>query len=201
MHRILMLILVCGIFASCGDKGSPPPTVLKGFENIPINGSQMELASKINHQGIVMERGPMLHGVKNGTWTEYHLDQQIPSNVTSYVNGVKTGPYMEFNEKGEMKLYADYFQDKLHGRRIEFGSIGRFKKEARYKDGVFHGIYTEWNMAGKMQKSMNYNEGKLDGAFTYYNQSGEKVLIYEYKNGEKISGGPVTPEAESTEEK
>ena len=174
---------------------------LDGFDITPINGSQSEWAIKKNHQGIVMEQGPLLRGVKDGTWTTYHLEKQIPSYVISYVQGQKTGPYMEFNDKGEMKVYADYFRDKLHGKRIEFGSIGRFLKEARYKNDIFHGLYSEWSTAGKLQKTMNFVDGELDGPMAYYNKEGKKTIQYEYKNGKKISGGVLPKEAEMKEEK
>ena len=197
MLRSSIAMLVLLILSACGSKGQAPELV--GFEVTPIKGTDCAWAAKINHQGIIMEQGELLKGVPNGTWTAYHLDEQIPKSLTSLVNGKKTGPYLEFSQKGEMKLYAEFFNDIPHGRRIEFGSFGRKLKESSYKNGELHGLYSEWNNQGKLQKTMNYVDGKLDGLLAYYDQEGIKTVEYIYKNGEKVSGGVVNQEEAGTD--
>ena len=58
--------------------------------------------------------------------------------------------------------------------------------------GKIDGLYKEFHNNGKIQKEVSYKDGVQDGPFRQYNDDEKLIMQYEYKGGEKISGGVVT---------
>lgn len=183
---------------SCQQKRPAP---LAGFDVVGLAGKHTEWATRLDRENRLVEQGGVLNGQADGTWTLYDAEKGFPKTISSFVEGIRQGPYIEFDTRGQWTKYAEYHMDQLHGKYVEFGTGSRPLKEMNYKNGQLHGEYRESNQRGKLIKSMYYKNGKLHGPFTYYNEAGEKTVEYRYVNGEKVEGGviPKTEVEESAE--
>lgn len=170
---------------------------LSGYVVEDIPGSDVKWVYKEDTEGIRVEEGSLLNGKKHGMWTTYDLQGNFPTLVANFAEGKYNGPYMEYNERGYIKLKATYRNNKLHGPWGKF-SFGRPETTAHYKNGELDGTYREYERKnGKLQKEINYKNGVQHGMYRFYNLDGAITLEYEYKNGEKVAGG-ITEEGKAS---
>lgn len=196
MKNVLFAILILTLFSSCNQSGGSAPVVdASGYILEAISGSETQHARIEDEEGNVIEKGFLLNGVKVGTWTTYKAGNEFPKTITSYVDGQYTGPYLEFNDRGQLELKAGYLNNQLHGAWGKY-RFGRPEATANYINGQLDGTYKEFfTRDGKIQKEVNYKNGKEHGIMRFYNEDGEVTVEYEYKNGEKVSGGILNPDA------
>lgn len=185
------------IFISCKDSNTPKAGTgdFSQYTMTPIPGSEAQLAIMTDAGGVLLEKGIVVNGMKNGTWTTFHPgDKFMVKTSTSFVNGVKNGPHFEFNDRGQIELQANYLNDQLHGAYGKY-KFGRSTVLTEYKNGQFHGVHKEFFNSGKVQKYVEFKDGVQDGLLRYYDEEGNITLEYTYKNGEKVSGGIVEKES------
>ena len=191
MTNRLLLFLTVFVFFGCSGGGvsSGPVFDEEGYDIIDIRGSALQKAEKKDANGVVIKEGYLLNGVKTGAWITYHPDNQLPQTITNWVDGVASGLYLEMNDRGQVELRASYLNNKLDGAWGKY-RFGRPTHLAEYKEGELHGVYKEFNTRdGKILKEIHYKNGKYDGPYLFYNDEGEVTVQYEYRNGEKVSGG------------
>lgn len=196
--RALFLMLLILSLAGCqsgGTKDAAPPTPdINGFVTEPVPGTDLLKVTKYNDQGQVLESGYLLDSLMQGTWMYFeHSTKEFPKKVINYHHGIAQGLYLEMTERGQIELQATYENNQLHGPWGIY-KFGRPVKTATYKHGLLDGLYREYSATdGKLQKEIYYKDGKADGPYRYFNTEGEVTLEYEFKNGEKISGGTLEP--------
>jgi len=198
MKKIIFLSLCTLFLFSCGNDNSssgPVAADLAGFAMTNYSGSSVRKAAKVDGAGKILEEGDVLNGTKNGLWITYHPEDNRVKTMTSYVNGKKNGVHMELNNRGQVELQCHYTDDIFDGLWSKFKFGSRKEKEVNYKMGKFDGVYKEYHTNGKLQKEVHYTDGVQDGPFRQYNDQEQLIMEYEYKNGEKVSGGVITPPA------
>ncbi|HQU61428.1 MAG TPA: hypothetical protein PLU64_19605 [Saprospiraceae bacterium] len=199
MIRVMIAFTLALILFSCGQSGTSSAdsgafdTTGYQMEDMPGPGNQRAIKRDAN--GDMMEEGMLHNGLQEGEWISYHPSSPFPAKIISYVGGVYNGPYMEFNEHGQLSLRATYKDNKLDGRWGKY-SFGRPEKEAYYKNGELDGVYCEYDgRSGKIQKEVHYKNGKQDGKYRYYNEEGKITLEYDYRDGERVGGGIIEENA------
>ena len=188
LFSVLLLSMACG---KTSTQSPAPSANLQGFQETSFENG-VSLAQKIGNDEMTLEEGTLLNGKKNGTWTTYHPDNGRVATITSYINGKKNGVYLEFTNRGQIELRANYKDDIFNGSYASYKFGTRPVKEINYKMGKIDGFYKEYHNNGKLQKEVSYKEGIQDGPFRQYNDEEKLIMEYEYKNGEKVSGGVVT---------
>ena len=199
MKKISAVVLSLMVLASCGNNVGSSGSAFseEGYELSNVPGANIQKAIKKNVDGIVVEEGYLSNGIQTGSWITYHPDNQLPKSMVNYANGMRNGLYLEFNDRGQIELRASYKNNQLHGAWGKY-RFGRPTNTAFYDEGELDGVYKEYNMRdGKLIKEISYKSGKYDGPYKFYNDKGEVTLSYEYKNGEKVSGGIIQEEPES----
>ncbi len=201
--RILFLAASLALLAACNNSnagGASEQFDSSGYTTEDIPGTPYQRVFILRADNTLQEEGLVRGGVKDGTWVIYHDGGEFPAKVISYASGMYNGPYMEFNERGQLALRATYKNNILDGPWGKY-RFGRPEAEAHYKNGKFHGTYKEYDSStGKLLKEINYKDGVQHGMLRFFNDAGEVTLEYEYRNGEKVSGGIVEGQAgESTE--
>lgn len=191
---LLFGLLVC--CASCGSSTSNAPAApadLAGFE-MTDRGNGISIATKRGTDATtIVEQGALLNGLKNGTWSTYHADNGRVKSITSYIKGKKNGPHLEFTNRGQIELNANYVDDIFDGKYAAYKFGTRPVKEIDYKMGKIHGFYRDYHASnGKLQKEIEYKDGVQHGTFRQYNDEEKLIMEYVYENGEKVSGGVVT---------
>lgn len=189
--RYVIIILALNVLWACGGTSSGPTYDLKGFQTESVGGGAT-FARYADQANYPLSSGHVINGVRNGAWTTYHPESAKPKTITNYINGVKNGDEIQFNERGYITSITGYKNDVLHGLSGTYKN-GRTVNETTYADGQMNGpfrIYDENN--GKIQRSGNMKGGKQHGELLYYKPDGTISMRYEYNNGEKVSGGIVT---------
>lgn len=197
MKNICFVLLACFLAWGCTDTenaavAAPAGSNLEGYILTPIPGGQYQIAELRDADGKLVEMGRVDNDqVKNGTWIVYHPDNDIPKTVSDMVDGVYNGVHQTYSNRGQLELAAAYVNNQLHGKFAKF-KFGRKTEEGEYLNGQPHGRWiTYYANKDIMQQETNFKNGKQHGALRYFNEEGEVTMEYDYKDGEKISGGIV----------
>lgn len=150
----------------------------------------IQRARRYSDKGILVEEGFLVNGLPNGAWTQYDIDRI--TRVTSYVNGYKQGVDLGFSKREQIDDKEMFQLGIKNGRSLKY-ELGRLLEEATYKDGKLEGKLFEYHSNGNVKKEVEYKDGVMHGKFRYFDPDGNLTLEYEYANGEKVSGGIVTP--------
>jgi len=201
-YIILGLVAMFGFLLNCGGSTSsaPAPTAgtgdFSGFNITPFsNANGLELAKAYDDKtGSITSEGPISGGQRDGTWIKYHTGRDTGKikSVTNYHNGQKTGVELEFATNGSVNKRVDYDGGVIHGVYAEY-KYNRPLKYAEYTQGKLNGVYKTFYNNGKLQQMTKYKNDKKEGVSVFYNEEEQIIMEYNYKNGEQVSGGKVTP--------
>lgn len=159
------------------------------------NGNMASVSAEIiettDPNGLITQRKQITNGQNTGVFVEYYPEKGLPKKVVTLDNEVFDGPYMEFNNRGQIEKMANYKDNQLHGDYATY-KFGRVIEKATYKNGKLDGTYRSYfNNSDKLQKEVEYVDGVQHGAFKQFNEEGQVVLEYEYNNGAVVKGGMV----------
>lgn len=185
----LVIISACGGNSSHADTSTP----MVGLSEEAIAGTNATLATSIGEEGNMTESGILSDGKKDGTWVTYFSDGQIKT-ISSYVNGNLNGLHIELNNRGQIESMANYKNNEYHGKVAKF-KFGKPLQEMSYKDGQLHGPFAEYTDRAKIQKKGFFKNGKQDGKLQFFDDEENLIMEYEYRDGNKISGGIVEKKA------
>lgn len=171
----------------------------EGFVMSPIPNTDCQVAEKRDAAGNIIENGIVSNGKKDGSWMTYYTDDRGHiKTLTNYIKGVKNGIHIEFNNRGQVEKREAYINDQLHGM-VAVYKLGRPSTSTEYKYGQLHGKHIEYYQGGGIQKLVEFKNGKQDGILRYFDEDGKITLEYVYKNGEKVSGGMINNDENSSE--
>lgn len=184
---VLSLLIACGGNSSSSSASSDLQINLTGFSELAIPNSNATLVTKKDGAGKMIEQGIVRAGQKDGPWTVFHENESIKS-ITTYINGILNGAHLEFNNRGQLEKRVEYLNNNFHGLYGEY-KYGRPLKEINYTEGIQEGPFRIWNDMGKLKQRGTNKNGKLEGTLDYFDDEENKIMSYEYKNGEVVSGG------------
>lgn len=107
-----------------------------------------------------------------------------PNYETSYVNGVKHGPYRVFRFNGEKKLIGNYLNGKKHGTWTWFYENGKPETVINYLLDEIHGEYNFYYENGEPENKYLYNLGKKTGTWYSYYENGNTHTVTNYFDDE-----------------
>lgn len=165
---------------------------LKGlvFENIP--GTSIRYARQIDSSGQVQIEGFVDGDKKTGQWIEYTPEGDVIL-INHYVNGMLEGVAMRMSFRNQVDLRPTYKQNMLDGPWTAY-KFGKVIEQRNYKAGKLDGTMKTFDdRTFKLKQETQYKDGLQDGYFKYYDEAGNVTLEYQYKKGEKVSGGMVEP--------
>lgn len=196
MNRILILLIFIASFSACDNNSSTDSNVqpidLVGFEVQELPGG-FQRVTKNDVNGKTLEEGVMKNGMRNGTWVIYQEKKPMPTKIANFIDDKYSGVFMEFSNTGQLELICHYKENLLHGKFTRIKNT-RLLEEGSYVDGEIDGVFRKYYPnKSTMQQETNYKLGKLHGSSKYFNEEGQVIMEYEYKDGEKVSGGAVEP--------
>jgi len=168
--------------APAGDYGK--------YELTELPGTSLRKAVLRNPAGRLIEQGYLDEkGLKTGEWLAFYENSGLPYKLITYRAGVQNGLYIFFNEIGQVSLLATYADNQLDGYWVKY-RFGRIEEEAEYLKGQMHGTHRQYFVReGWLQFSTEYKNGVRHGMNRTYNKEGQVTLEYEFKDGQKVSGG------------
>jgi antitoxin component YwqK of YwqJK toxin-antitoxin module len=167
------------------------PADMSGMKLEDIPGSDTKYARQINGSGVLEIEGFVRDNKKTGQWIQYGVEGDI-GLINNYVDGKLEGVAMRMTYRNQVDLKSTYHNGVLDGPWVEY-KFGKKIEERTYKNGKLEGsvkVYDERTF--KLKQEAEYKNGVQDGFFRYYDENGNVTLEYEYKNGEKVSGGMKT---------
>jgi len=170
------------------DDQSGMPADLAKMVMTEIPGSDTKYARQMNAAGGVEIEGFVRNNQKTGQWILYGAEGDI-GLINNYVDGKLEGVAMRMTYRNQVDLKSNYHNGVLDGPWVEY-KFGKKIEERTYKNGKLEGsvkVYDERTF--KLKQEAEYKNGLQDGFFRYYDENGNITLEYEYKNGEKVSGG------------
>lgn len=190
--RIALLLIITSFFIACGGPTNSGGIDLSGYTTTNLTGNGVK-AQKFTADGTLVEEGYVANGKMNGVWLTYHPEGAIKT-LTTYVDNLKSGPHLEFTQRGQIELKAYFDNGAFDGPYGKYKS-GRPVSESNYKKGKLDGTHKEFftsgRESGKLQKLVEFKNGVQDGKLEYYDEEGNVTLTYQYKNGEKLDGGII----------
>ena len=203
--RYIVFVFIIALVASCSDKSPAIPEAegidLTGFQIFDIPGQSAQRVIRYDQNGRLLRQGLIKNGKKEGVWTEYHPGINVPKTIESYLSGVKNGPSFTYDDRGQLISITGYLNNEFHGVKANY-KYGKAIEEATYVNGKLDGVYRTYHEGrnrGKIQKEIEYKMGQQHGMYRFYNEQGDMTLEYEYRNGEKISGGMVGEQNKDSE--
>ncbi|MBT8189766.1 MAG: hypothetical protein HKN67_12075 [Saprospiraceae bacterium] len=192
MRPVLFAILITAMISCGGSTNSGGVGNLEGYTVESIPQTNVSKATKKNAGGQLIEQGFISGGKRNGVWITYYDGEHAGKikTMASYSDGLLSGPYLELSNRGQIETEVNYANNKYNGRFAKY-KFGRAQQESFYKDNQLDGPYREYSSNGKLQKEIYYKGGVQHGMMRYFNEEGQTTVQYEYKNGEKISGGMI----------
>ena len=196
MEKLLFITGLLFLFASCGEQNSSPSNAqmldLTGFSIQELAGGYQNVLRK-GTDGKMVEEGVLKDGKRNGAWVVYHDRRPLPKSVANFVDDQYSGVYLEYSATGQLELICRYNANQLTGQFTKYKNT-RVLEEGTYVDGQIDGKHLKYYPnKDVVQQETNYKLGQLHGASKCYNEEGQLIMEYEYKDGEKISGGVVEP--------
>ncbi len=180
-------------FSAC-TPAAPAPTAgtgdLTGFDLTDIPGSSIKHARQLDPAGQLVHEGYVLDDKRTGQWVEYSNEGYIVS-ISNYVNGLMEGPAMKLSYRGQVEERSKYHLGIPEGEQIVY-KYGKILKTSNYTNGKLEGVVKAYDeKTFKLRQEIEYKNGLQHGFFRNYDENGVVNLEYEYKNGEKLSGGIV----------
>jgi hypothetical protein len=108
------------------------------------------------------EPGEMRDGLKQGVWVERDPDRSWCLLESIYRDGVRQGPFREWNpELGEVRGRGTFVDGKEHGECevVIAGGVVRVRHEMRA--GVMHGAFRALHPDGSLDYEREYRDGKI----------------------------------------
>ena len=134
--------------------------------------------------GEIMSRVQFKDGKPNGKVIQYERTGKKISEST-FVNGVKDGPEMQWYPNGNKKVLVNYQRGKPHGMIIEYHQNGKMLSKGEIYDGIENGKYSWWFDNGQLDQELTYEMGKVNGAVKNWYPDGTLKMVSNFRLGVK----------------
>ena len=112
-------------------------------------------------------------GRPNGRKIVYYPSGKLMSS-TMFVNGARSGSYVEWYENGNVHLRCNYRKDILDGHLVRYYDNGQPMLEVKIVKGKRSGDYKEYYEDGKIKVKGYYISGERRFTWTYYDADGNQ---------------------------
>ena len=121
-------------------------------------------------------------------WIQYGSNGDI-GLINHYVDGELEGVVLRMTYRNQVDLKSTYKRGVLDGPWVSY-KFGKVIEERNYSQGKLDGLVKLYDeRTFKVKQEAQYKNGVQDGYFRYYDEGGNITLEYQFKNGEKVSGG------------
>ena len=121
---------------------------------------------------------PYDKGVLNGVVTVYYPNGDV-AEETSYVNGIKQGPWRQYFRGMAKKVTASYRNGQLHGEFKGYNQEAICDVDGQYDNGREQGIWKLYDNDTHERYELNYNNGVLINAAELDERMQKKAAEYE----------------------
>lgn len=125
-------------------------------------------------------------GELNGTKTVYFPDSEQIKQSVDYVNGRKTGKWLEYFRMGYLKAEQRYLNDTLHDSSFFYYDNGKIASLQIFEKGVKKGRWKKYNKKGQLIWDAGLEKNQFEGKFYKYSYRNLRLIEnFNFKHGEK----------------
>ena len=117
-----------------------------------------------------------INGIPHGHWYTWQENGTLIREF-EYENGQIT-KFATYCINGQKLLYAEYENEKQHGKNILWFKNGKKKFKVDFKNGVKHGKDLRWHENGQLASETEYINGEKTEA-TYWDKDGIVIKTFE----------------------
>lgn len=116
------------------------------------------------------------------------VDQQAIAEEGRYVNGMKTGMWIQYYPNGNVRTRLPYVNNRPHGYAISYYESGHVKECGTWQGTRWVGEYKLYYENDTLRMHLKYSAtGQRDGSGHFYHQNGKLMIEAHYKNGREDS--------------
>lgn len=120
-------------------------------------------------------------GEKIGEWTWHYSDGSV-MRIENYEVGELDGPFVEYDENGNVIAKGDYLGDEKEG---DWSYVhGNITEKGRYYDGQREGVWKTWFADGTVASEIYYDADVPSGKFFFNWENGKTRMTGRYEGGE-----------------
>lgn len=116
---------------------------------------------------------------------EAHHFSGAVSHRTTYVNGVKHGPFIEYDHEGKKVEEGNFLNGEQEGSWISYYPNGNKKMQANLSRGELHGEMLRYYEDGTVEVNHFYEFGNYTGQARSFHENGELAVLTRYIAGEE----------------
>lgn len=123
---------------------------------------------------------------KENNHKTYFEDGTLREVIAMTGDSLRNGPYIRYNNKGNVIEKANYLNDKLNGERLlYFSDTEQVEIEEHYVDDAFHGVYKTYYPSGKLELEFMYENNVLTGISKKYYENGNIQEVINFVGNEE----------------
>ncbi len=123
--------------------------------------------------GNIKEEGQFLSGKLDGEIRTYFESGKRLQSRIQFRNGKRNGSYYSYYSDGSPLQYTEYLNDVKHGKEIFYDERGIKKIEIQYQNGEFHGWFIDYMDNGNISMKTYYQNGVISGKSYVYDENGK----------------------------
>ena len=139
-----------------------------GESDAARSGKRAKMEKPLTFAGLTCPAGTQLYGLPPPKGNTMYCGKSSGLGAT-----VKHGPYIKWDDHGEKRLEANFYDDALDGTVESFHPGEQPMELKEYRHGVQSGRWEKWNRDGEKIADGNFFDGKKDGTFRYYDRTGQ----------------------------
>jgi antitoxin component YwqK of YwqJK toxin-antitoxin module len=143
--------------------------------------------------GIKMAEGTYVNKLKDGEWV-YYDEQGLLISKETYVEGKKHGLCTTYYNNGHLLEEKHYVNGVETGPWKQYFTDGGLKTDAVYSNGKLEGSAKFYFPDGKIAASGNYIHGLKDGVWVFMAEDGNKAKEDTYNTGQLVSTVDYNPQ-------
>lgn len=144
-----------------------------------------------DEKGNKISEGREVNKMHEGEWKFYHPDSKSVMSTEKYAQGKLTGVRKVFFPNGNINEETTFVNGIKEGPYKKYTEKGILLEDARYKNDQFHGPVTYKNGQGEIVTTGQFTNGKKTGIWKFF----EKGKLVKEKNMSK-KGASITPKAD-----
>ncbi len=133
--------------------------------------------------GQVAATGNFVNSLKDSTWSYYSYYDHSLTTREIYAKGKRNGTMVNYYSNGNPSEMITWVEDRKDGPWEQYFADNTLKLKARYKDGKLEGEFLVNYDSGKPYLKGGYKNGLREGKWSFFNEDGTTDMELTYNSG------------------
>ncbi|MEN8928247.1 MAG: hypothetical protein ABF242_04255 [Flavobacteriales bacterium] len=129
MKKFYCILLLSALMTNCKERGTVNKKAAANIEQESETGKHIEKYPN----GAIKIKGDMVKGQRQGLWESFY-ENGVKWSESTYLFGVRQGPYKIFYPDGKLKILGAYQNEEKSGIWYFYNEKGKFEKEIDFDE-------------------------------------------------------------------